>query len=517
MNKAFDKTLQRLTGATKLSKVSEEELARLIEEHPYFAPAQLLLAAKLKQGRKDFAYTTQLQKASLYSSNPFWLQYQLDNVAQEEIAEPDTTTELPVIQHTEAYTAPVAEEPVHTYYTPQPESFTTEQHEQPAVEEHTHEEAVPEYTTMHTISQDDVIILPHLDALEENPVYEAYVTPEVLPEEMPESKPEIHEAGEKPTIEEHHTAPTEETSWKPVTEQFMNVFDSGTFSIPTLERINDLHNSAFIEKEQGEEKPEETFVPSFSSSVVTEPDTIHEQSIAAPQAIVNEETPEAEVPVQQEPVSEHKEPEFTNVVMLSEESYSDHHQQEIPTGTAETPAPEVTPEQIQPVTGTLEQTPEQSREASNDFIAAQKISSVLGNQLKDFHKPIAGGEKFEFEAEPSHLVDYFASQGIKIDLTKQPQDKLTVHLRSFTDWLRQMRKVEAASKEEPMDLELENAVKSIARTSVESREIVTETMADVFIKQGKKDKAIQLYIKLSFLDPEKSTYFAHKIQQLKGI
>ena len=42
-------------------------------------------------------------------------------------------------------------------------------------------------------------------------------------------------------------------------------------------------------------------------------------------------------------------------------------------------------------------------------------------------------------------------------------------------------------------------------------------MADVFIKQGKVNKAIQLYIKLSFLDPSKSTYFANKIQQLKGI
>ena len=39
----------------------------------------------------------------------------------------------------------------------------------------------------------------------------------------------------------------------------------------------------------------------------------------------------------------------------------------------------------------------------------------------------------------------------------------------------------------------------------------------LIIKQGKVDKAIQLYIKLSFLDPHKSAYFAAKIQQLKGI
>lgn len=67
------------------------------------------------------------------------------------------------------------------------------------------------------------------------------------------------------------------------------------------------------------------------------------------------------------------------------------------------------------------------------------------------------------------------------------------------------------------DLELEKAIERIAKSSVTSREIVTETMADVFIKQGKTEKAIQLYIKLSFIEPSKSTYFANKIKELKGI
>ena len=40
-------------------------------------------------------------------------------------------------------------------------------------------------------------------------------------------------------------------------------------------------------------------------------------------------------------------------------------------------------------------------------------------------------------------------------------------------------------------------------------------MAEVLVKQGKIDKAVQVYIKLSFLDPDKSAYFAKKIEQLK--
>ncbi len=147
----------------------------------------------------------------------------------------------------------------------------------------------------------------------------------------------------------------------------------------------------------------------------------------------------------------------------------------------------------------------------------QHISSMISNQVVDFKAPLEKDAKFDFENEPYHTIDYFASLGIKIDLTKQPQDKLTMQLRRFTDWLKQMKKVDANPNDLGTDPELEKAIQNIAKTSLEAREIVTETMADVFIKQGKVNKAIQLYIKLSFLEPNKSTYFATKIQQLKGI
>ncbi len=153
----------------------------------------------------------------------------------------------------------------------------------------------------------------------------------------------------------------------------------------------------------------------------------------------------------------------------------------------------------------------------NTTNAPSKLSEMLESQLTAFKKPVDPNASLEFENKPQHTVDYFASQGIKIDLTQQPQDKLTTQLRRFTDWLKQMKKVDPNPKDLGTDPELENAIADIAKTSVSAREIVTETMADIFVKQGKIDKAIQLYIKLSFLDADKSAYFAEKIQQLKGI
>jgi hypothetical protein len=148
-----------------------------------------------------------------------------------------------------------------------------------------------------------------------------------------------------------------------------------------------------------------------------------------------------------------------------------------------------------------------------------KIASILSESLEAFKKPIAAEDKLDITVEPEklHTVDYFASQGIQIDLSKIPQDKLTTKLRKFTDWLKDMKQLNPNPVDLGTSVESELAVAENAMVSNQSKEILTETMAEVLAKQGQIDKAIQLYIKLSFSNPEKTAYFAAKIQQLKGI
>ncbi len=148
-----------------------------------------------------------------------------------------------------------------------------------------------------------------------------------------------------------------------------------------------------------------------------------------------------------------------------------------------------------------------------------KIAGILSGQLADFRKPLDKDAELDIDADRKrlHTIDYFASQGIKIDLTAIPQDKLTTHLLKFTDWLKQVKTANVNPAELQANLEMEKAVAETAKNSNQTREVVTESMADVLEKQGQIDKAIQLYIKLSFLNPEKSSYFAAKIEQLKGI
>ena len=46
--------------------------------------------------------------------------------------------------------------------------------------------------------------------------------------------------------------------------------------------------------------------------------------------------------------------------------------------------------------------------------------------------------------------------------------------------------------------------------------LVTESFAKILIKQGKTDQAIDIYEKLKLKNPEKSDYFAQKIEELEG-
>ena len=116
--------------------------------------------------------------------------------------------------------------------------------------------------------------------------------------------------------------------------------------------------------------------------------------------------------------------------------------------------------------------------------------------------------------EPYHTIDYFASQGIKFSIDDNPTDKFGRQLKSFTEWLKGMRRLPNKDREAIPDRVAEEAVQTSAAHSVEGKDVVTETMAEVLAKQGMRARAKAVYEKLSLLNPEKRAYFAAKIEQL---
>ncbi len=419
----MEKVLQQLTGKINLESVSKDELRHLTDSCPYFAPAQFLLAAKLKN-QNNQGFLPQAQKTVLFFNNPYWMHYQL----QSNESDNNLIIGHPVYQEEE--------------YQPKLKNV---------IEEETHQQpfAIPTVEEvkemMREIDQQDDIVT--------------------------EAKPALVEVVDEPI---HVPEP-----------------------IATVETIQEMTSVEIAEQTPPQEIIEELIIEEPTPVAVVE-------EIIAAEAKVEETLPitETEIPTTQ----------------LKQETIleQNNHQQEEQSQEAIKEAVAISKEVVfESHTPTEEEIAEVEDAIPDEH--SNKIAAILNHQLAEFNKPVVGDAHLKMDGEPFHTVDYFASQGIKVNLEQPPIDRLTSQLRRFTDWLKHIKNVEPDEEDINADPELESAIQGIASSSNEAREIVTETMAEVLEKQGKKDKAIQLYIKLSFLNPDKSAYFASKIQQLKGI
>ncbi|HEV7331105.1 MAG TPA: hypothetical protein VGN63_08710 [Flavisolibacter sp.] len=158
-----------------------------------------------------------------------------------------------------------------------------------------------------------------------------------------------------------------------------------------------------------------------------------------------------------------------------------------------------------------EETPAEPVPAEVGTNASEKSPAIVA-QINP-PTPAKGGDIL---FEPYHTVDYFASQGIKVTANDLSKDKLSKQLRSFTEWLKVMKRLPATEMSQSPQSTAEKSVVHMASHSVEESEIVTEAMAEVWAKQGAHEKAIETYNKLSLLNPSKKAYFAAKIENLKG-
>ncbi len=144
------------------------------------------------------------------------------------------------------------------------------------------------------------------------------------------------------------------------------------------------------------------------------------------------------------------------------------------------------------------------------------VETILEDKGTAVVETVAAPEiKEELLFEPFHTVDYFASQGIKLSEEEKPQDKFGQQLLSFTEWLKTLRKTPAAEAGAQIPAIAEKKVTELAESSLAEKQVLTEAMAEVWEKQGNWSKAIDIYQKLSLLEPAKSAYFAAKIDVLK--
>jgi hypothetical protein len=397
MSLSMQHIIRHLFRAESLEEVSRQQLEELVEEYPSFGVGRYLLSHKLQaEGAEHFNEET--QKTNLYFTNPFWLQWLLQDAAR------PSGGIVPVRQRIE-------------------EEIT-----QPAQWDAAGDAELPA----------EEVFAPVTDPTEET--IDTTVTRESEPDET---------GGDMPAAEAQ-----EEPAPPSAADELMK-------SIAEFQEQRRSEQAGAIQEEEGPSMG----VAGLALEQAEEP-MAPEASVAGEAAV-----------------------EETAVGETQEEAHS--------------PAVEVSPEG--PVAP--EETPAHGQEA--DYPAEPVVVAEVNHT----------GEKAP-EAplfEPYYTVDYFASQGIRLVLDENPTDKLGKQMKSFTDWLKVMRRLPQKNRETIPDIAAEHQVQAIAAHSIERREVITETMAEVLAMQGMREKATEMYRKLSLLEPEKSAYFAEKIEQLKII
>jgi hypothetical protein len=455
--------IKHLFQVNALEDVSRERLETFVEDHPSFGIGHYLLSRKLqKEDPGRFEAKTQL--TCLYFSNPFWLQWLLENTdvggqkaAPEAMVFAPLPIEAPMPDHS------VAETPVR--YTEAPASV----HEETAAfvqEEATaviHEEPT---AALHEASPAVI----HEEAAAPD-VHHAEMPVADLPtEEMPHVENVVTMA-EEAFHEESAAAPTiavrsgEEES-RSAAEQLLLSIEKAREIRDSLQKLNTHFG------DEGTVNGEELSAAAEAGVAVAEPIASIAEPIAVDEPVrVHNETPirDEEVPFVLD------ETEETRIV-------------------AQAPAP-------QPIEATHERVTHEP--VAGEPVAQQPVTVAA--------EPVIVPN---IVFEPLHTIDYFASQGIKFTLEDNPADALGKQLKSFTDWLKTMRRLPQKNKEVIPDRLAEQAIQNFAAHSIEGKEVLTEAMAEVLAKQGMKQRARTVYEKLSLLNPEKSAYFAAKIEQL---
>lgn len=158
------------------------------------------------------------------------------------------------------------------------------------------------------------------------------------------------------------------------------------------------------------------------------------------------------------------------------------------------------------------QMPENCEEVEQNISVAEPVLEKLLTRQVALSNQAPKNEDMLFE--PLFATDYFASQGIKLSEEFQSSDKLGKQLKSFTEWLKTIKKTHNYTPPEPKQLD-QNVAQLAEKSNIET-EVITEAMAEVYLQQGKISKANEVYEKLSLQNPAKSTYFAGKIENLKA-
>lgn len=520
MNENISFILESLFGTDKLEDVTIDQLRELVEDYPAFNAGHYFLSKKLQQD-SDEQFHPQTQVTALYFNNPFWLQWLLTQHPREERTESGQHETIqfnpfePESHYDNNSTGHIFEE----QSLPDSYSFQSKAPEQ------VNQEPQPEF---HNESFQKIPLDAQRDLFENSVSPESNELPkEEFPDQefVAEHREMTHEniTAEEPDDDfvEDEEFKEEVTHFQPQANEWHPESETINSEVQAIHE-NIVETSPIISEFSRQEERTTVFDQKIETSnseflsIPTEPETKSEidsersdMGVMSEQASEFQETKEpAEVNSSSEtdphPFAEEfkaaEENQFTGEILLEKSEESEVH--EVPNDNF------VHLQKETPETGLGE-----AVELHNEPIA-EPIRLSVADQAQAVYESSGEDEINELAFEPYHTVDYFASQGIKFLQEENPTDRFGRQLKSFTEWLKMMKKLPLMPIPAERNAE-EQKIEEIAAHSIEEKDVVTEAMAEVWTKQGKVENAIEIYLKLSLLNPLKIAYFAAKIEELK--
>jgi tetratricopeptide (TPR) repeat protein len=229
----------------------------------------------------------------------------------------------------------------------------------------------------------------------------------------------------------------------------------------------------------------------------------------------------------------------------------------VPAGTDPVLPPGATSAEVPPAAASGQEVPQSPETAA----PREKQEFTRRRPLADHPDPAQSGPAEEL-LQPVSADDYFLHQGIRVPDTmpedpvaatapgaagarteegeragEEDKDKSLMVVMSFSDWLMYFKtKSEKAREEEEgqkalkamwqkeklaaaLEDEAEEIPETVFNMAVNSisreEDLASESLATILIRQGKYDKAIEMYRKLSLRNPQKSAYFARQIEKIQ--